>query len=90
VADFSKLDSARDFLVRALAVIRERTDAVGVDAWISDPAQREARERSVRILTSTVKRVDREADALVRAGVPEPAVRERAFRTPRPASRASR
>jgi len=81
MTDFSRLDSARDFLVRALGVVRERVDAVGVDAWNHDPSQREARERSVRVLARTSRRVDREAGALVRA---------RVFRTSRPASRASR
>jgi hypothetical protein len=80
MTDFTNLDRANAWLHTALGVVRDCVHAAG-PTW-NEPSHREARERSVRLVTRAVKRVDRAADDLTRNGAPEAAVRDRAFRRP--------
>lgn len=97
---FDRLDAADSHMGRVLDQIRRRAAASGLDAWNNDPALRQARERSVRLLVRAVNRRDREEANLVNAGVPEGVVHTRlrdraedryarAVRDSRPAGRAA-
>lgn len=97
------MDRAQDFVFAVTGSIRRRVTAAGTDAWNYGPLHRQARERSAGLLARAVNRVDREAAALHRAGMPEGvtrtrlrdragdrAARERAARNPHPLGRATR
>ena len=77
MTDYSRLDSADDFLAAVSRWVGRRVMRAGVGNWNRDPALREIRERSARMLDRAAARRVREQDALVRSGVPDGAVSAR-------------
>lgn len=103
MTDFRRLDSADSFLGSLTRWVHGAVQRTGPEAWNYDPAMRETRERALRLMVRAVKKRDRLAAGLVRAGVPDgiPQARLRqrakdrdradcAVRDPRPLGRASR
>ena len=74
MTDFSRLDSADNFLAAVSRWVGRRVMSAGAGNWNHDPAQRETRERSARMLARAAGRRIREQDALIRSGVPDAAV----------------
>jgi len=77
VSDFSRAERADNWLGKVRDWFYDKTGAVGVDAWNYDPALRQTRERSVRLLVRAVNRRERAIADLAARGTPETATRVR-------------
>lgn len=77
MADFTRAERADRWLAVVRDWIYDRTHTVGIDAWNSDPALRESRERACRILVRAVNRREQEIKRLGAAGVSDVAARVR-------------
>jgi len=77
MTDFTRAERADRWLGVVRDWIYDRTHDVGIDAWNYAPAQRESRERAVRLLVRAVNRREREISRLRAAGVTSTAARVR-------------
>jgi len=70
VTDFSRLDAADRWLGVVRDWLYDKTHDVGIDAWNTDPALRQARERAARLAALARARRAREAQRLAVNGTP--------------------
>jgi hypothetical protein len=74
---FDRLDRADVFFYQVARWIGNRAATVGLDAWKNGPEHRQSRERAAGLLNRGARRIEREAVALERDGVPEGVIRTR-------------